>query len=84
MPVRTLNILGLNSVFDRLGTDKLRCDMVTSNGEFVLYKEGVRNSELYVVNIADLCGVITLAEPVREIDAYVSGVIDQVIEFQPW
>jgi hypothetical protein len=68
-------------VYQYLGTDRVRCYLVTSGGDFVVYKDGVRNDELYVVNINRMKNITALADPMRELDRYVSDVIEQTIAF---
>jgi hypothetical protein len=74
-------VTSVEAVYHRLGTDRVRCYLVTSGGDFVVYKDGVRNNELYVVNVNRIKDITVLADPMREVDQYVSRVIDQTIAF---
>jgi hypothetical protein len=74
-------VTSVEAVYQYLGTDRVRCYLVTSGGDFVVYKDGVRNDELYVVNINRMKNITALADPMRELDRYVSDVIEQTIAF---
>jgi hypothetical protein len=70
------------SVYDRIGTEDLRCYLVSSGGDFVLYDTNARHSSVYVVNVNDLNKVETLADPENQIDSYVSSVLAAAVSFK--
>ncbi len=75
-------VTSVDPVFHYLGTNRVRCYLITSAGDFVLYKDGVRNTDFYVVNVNRLKEISVLADPLRELDQYVSSVIEHTIAYQ--
>jgi hypothetical protein len=71
--------LDLDPVFDHLDADRLRCYLVTSAGDFIVYKEDVPHSDLHRVNIDDLSKIHRVVEPGRVLDDYVSRSLAYVV-----
>jgi len=71
--------VALDSVYEYFGSDKLRCYLVTSAGELLVYQDDVPFAGLHVVDINDLDEIHPLADPEREIDQYVADTLERII-----
>jgi hypothetical protein len=71
-----------DELFDRLGTDKLRCYLVASSGDCLFYLEDSGRSDLYVLNWHVPREFARLGDPERELDSYVADALSGALAFR--